>query len=105
MDPSVVASLPELSLEEHRAGGGLGRGDGARVHHQLPAVDSGLDPPYVIAIVEFPEQIGLRLTTSVRGCEPDAVYVGMRVRVVFDNYEECGFRSSSRRHEPGTHHR
>ena len=25
----------------------------------------GLDPPYVIAIVEFPEQAGLRLTTGL----------------------------------------
>jgi uncharacterized OB-fold protein len=48
----------------------------------------GLDPPYVIAIVEFPEQVGLRITTGVVGCDPDDVHVGMPVRVVFDNYED-----------------
>jgi uncharacterized OB-fold protein len=48
----------------------------------------GLDPPYVIAIVEFPEQVALRLTTGIVGCEPDDVYVGMPVRVVFDYYED-----------------
>ena len=48
----------------------------------------GLDPPYVIAIVEFPEQVGLRLTTGIVGCEPGDVRVGMAVHVVFDNYED-----------------
>lgn len=48
----------------------------------------GLDPPYVIAIVEFPEQNGLRLTTGLVGVEHDAVRIGMPVHVVFDNYED-----------------
>ena len=48
----------------------------------------GLDPPYVIAIVELPEQEGLRLTTNIVGCPPEDVTVGMPVRVVFDEYED-----------------
>jgi uncharacterized OB-fold protein len=56
----VVAPLPELPVEAH----------GARSR------------------VEFPEQVGLRLTTGIVGCEPDDVHVGMPVRVVFDNYED-----------------
>ena len=48
----------------------------------------GLDPPYVIAIVEFPEQVGLRLTTSLVDVEFDAISIGMPLRVVFDNYED-----------------
>lgn len=47
-----------------------------------------LDPPYVIAIVELPEQVGLRLTTNIVNCEPDEVYVGMPVHVVFENYDD-----------------
>ena len=38
-----------------------------------------LDPPYVVAIVELPEQEGLRLTTNIVGCEPDDVRIGMPV--------------------------
>lgn len=44
----------------------------------------GFDPPYVVAIVELAEQPGLRLTTNIVGCEPDAVTVGMPVRVTFE---------------------
>jgi len=46
-----------------------------------------LDPPYVIAIVELPEQAGLRLTTNIVGCDPDDVAIGMAVEVVFEEYD------------------
>ena len=39
--------------------------------------------PYVYAIVEFPEQDGLRLTTNVVGCAVEEVHIGQRVRVAF----------------------
>lgn len=48
----------------------------------------GLEPPYVIAIVELPEQAGLRLTTNVVGCEPGAVRIGMPVRVTFEQHDD-----------------
>jgi uncharacterized OB-fold protein len=48
----------------------------------------GLDPPYVIAIVELPEQDGLRLTTGITGCSPDDVEIGMPVQVTFEHYED-----------------
>jgi len=51
----------------------------------------GFDPPYVIAIVELDEQPGLRLTTNVVGCPPEAVTIGMRVRVVFEDAGEGVF--------------
>jgi uncharacterized protein len=41
-----------------------------------------LEPPYVIAEVELDEQPGLRLLTSVVGC--DKVTIGMPVRVRFE---------------------
>jgi acetyl-CoA acetyltransferase len=43
----------------------------------------GLDVPYVIALVELVEQAGLRLTTNLVGCAPDAVRIGMPLRVTF----------------------
>ena len=48
----------------------------------------GLDPPYVIAIVELPEQKGLRLTTGIVGCAPDDVEIGMPLQVTFEHYED-----------------
>jgi hypothetical protein len=42
------------------------------------------DHPYAIAIVEIEEQPGLRLMTNVVNCPPEAVRIGMPVRVVFE---------------------
>ena len=40
--------------------------------------------PYVIASVELPEQVGLRIVTNVVGCDPTDVHIGLAVRVVFE---------------------
>ena len=48
----------------------------------------GFDPPYVVAIVELPEQEGLRLTTNVIGVDPSQVRIGMPVQVSFDQYDD-----------------
>ena len=48
----------------------------------------GFDPPYVVAIVELPEQTGLRLTTNLVGCAPSDVRIGMPVRVRFEQRED-----------------
>ena len=50
------------------------------------------DPePYVIALVAFPEQDGLRLTTNIVGCRPDEVSIGMDVQVVFEDRDPVWF--------------
>jgi acetyl-CoA acetyltransferase/uncharacterized OB-fold protein len=56
------------------------------VNHQrwMPTIDV----PYVIALVELIEQGGLRLTTNLVGCEPDAVRIGMSVRVRFESVSD-----------------
>lgn len=48
----------------------------------------GLDPPYVVALVELPEQRDLRLMTNIVGCDPTAVTIGMSVRVTFEQYDD-----------------
>jgi uncharacterized OB-fold protein len=45
-------------------------------------------PPYVIAIVELPEQENLRFMTNLVNCEPDDVAIGMPVRVLFEDHGE-----------------
>ena len=47
-----------------------------------------MEVPFVVAIVELPEQSGLRLTTNVIGCSPDSVRIGMPVEVVFEQHED-----------------
>jgi uncharacterized OB-fold protein len=47
-----------------------------------------LDPPYVVAIVQLPEQDDLRLTTNIVGCAPDEVDFAMAVKVCFEEYPD-----------------
>jgi len=48
----------------------------------------GPELPYIVAIVEMPEQEGLRLTTNLVDVEPDAVEIGMPLEVVFEHHED-----------------
>jgi len=56
------------------------------VNHQAWTPD--LADPYVVAIVELDEQPGLRFLTNIVGSPPDAVTIGMRVRVTFLHCED-----------------
>jgi uncharacterized OB-fold protein len=48
----------------------------------------GFDLPYVIAVVEIDEQPDVRLTTNIVGCPPEAINIGMAVKVVFEQYDD-----------------
>jgi uncharacterized protein len=52
------------------------------VNHQrwLP----GLDVPYALVLVEFPEHPGVRVMGRIRGCAPQDVAVGMSVEIGFE---------------------
>lgn len=56
-------------------------------HHSW---DGGTEP-YAIAIVTFPEQDDLRLTTNIVGCQPDDVHIGMSVQVTFEQHDDIFF--------------
>ena len=56
------------------------------INHQPWLPD--MEVPFVVAIVEFPEQEGLRLTTNVIDCALDDVHIGQRVEVVFEEHED-----------------
>jgi uncharacterized OB-fold protein len=58
------------------------------VNHQQWIPDTA---PYVIGLVEFPEQQGLRLTTNVVECPIDDVKIGMALTVTFEEYEGVWF--------------
>jgi uncharacterized OB-fold protein len=56
-------------------------------HQWLP----GFPPPYVVAVVALDEDLSVRLTTNIVGCEPGDVTVGLRVRVVFEQQDDFWF--------------
>lgn len=56
------------------------------VNHQ--AWMPGPELPYVVAIVDLPEQDGLRLTTNIVGSSPDDVEIGMPVHVTFERHAD-----------------
>lgn len=49
---------------------------------------NGAELPYVVAIVAIDEDPAVRLTTNVIGCDPQAVHIGMRVAVRFEQVED-----------------
>jgi uncharacterized OB-fold protein len=56
------------------------------INHQ--AFMPGPELPFVIAIVELPEQPGLRLTTNIVGVPPEEVRIGMDVEVTFEHHDD-----------------
>lgn len=48
----------------------------------------GPELPYVIAIVDIPEQEGLRLTTNIVNCPHDELVIGMPLRVIFEHHTD-----------------
>lgn len=44
--------------------------------------------PYLIGIVDLPEQEGLRLTTNIVGSEVEEVWIGMALQVRFEQHGE-----------------
>lgn len=61
---------------------GQGRVYSYTVNHQRWLPD--LEVPYTVVLVEFPEHPGVRLVGRLRGCEPEAVRVGLPVDVAFE---------------------
>ncbi len=59
---------------------------GFTINHQ--AWTPELREPYVIGLVEIEEQRSVRLTTNIVNCELGAVYIGMPVKVVFEQHAE-----------------
>ena len=69
-----------------RAAAGTGTIYSYTINHQpwMP----GPELPYVVAIVEIVEQPSVRLTTNIVNIDPDAVKIGMPVRVTFEHHPD-----------------
>lgn len=55
-------------------------------HHQWSP--EATEEPYVVAIVDLPEQADLRVITNIVGCPVRDVRIGMPVRVTFEQMED-----------------
>lgn len=56
------------------------------INHQ--AWMPGLETPFVLAVVRFPEQDDLRVTTNIVNCAPEDVTFGMAVQVLFEPHAD-----------------
>jgi uncharacterized OB-fold protein len=73
----------ELTYE---AVSGTGELHAYTINHQ--AWMPGPELPFVVAIVELPEQEALRLTTNLVNCDLDDLHIGMPVRVLFEAHPD-----------------
>jgi len=44
----------------------------------------GLEVPYAVVLVEFPDHPGIRVVGRLRGCDPTSVRIGMPVAIGFE---------------------
>jgi len=54
-----------------------------RLHQGPPAEGVDYNVPYPVATVELEEQRGLRFSSTVIGCPPEEVFIGMRVELTW----------------------
>ncbi|WP_312551506.1 OB-fold domain-containing protein [Massilia sp.] len=84
--PAPVCPRCLASDVASRAVSGAGTVVTYTVNHQPWRSD--LKDPYVVAIVELPEQAGLRFVTNIVGTPPGEVFIGMPVRVRFEQHDD-----------------
>ena len=65
-----------------------GRGTVYSYTVNVQAWNPTFEHPYVIAVIELEEQSDLRLVSTVYGCSPENVRIGMPVEVFFEQYED-----------------
>src|SRR5690606_33702223 len=75
----AICGSKELAWLESR---GLGVIHSFTVVHRAPTQAFKSATPYVIALVDLDD--GFRMMMNVRGCDPNAVAIGARIRVVFE---------------------
>lgn len=69
------------------AASGKGKVHTFSVVHRAPSEPFKADVPYTIALLELDE--GVRMMSNIIHCKPEAVRIGMEVRVVFEEITEA----------------
>ena len=84
--PRTVCTACHREDLSWRAVSGLGTEYSVTVVPLAPRPDLAEDVPYAIALIELDE--GPRLMSNVVGCAPEAVRIGQRMQVEFDDEAE-----------------
>jgi uncharacterized OB-fold protein/acyl dehydratase len=82
--PGPMCPRCHATKRDHVAASGGGTVHSYVVHHHPPV--PGLEPPFVVALVELDE--GVRMVGNVLGCPPEDVHVGMRVELAFQKMDD-----------------
>jgi uncharacterized protein len=69
-----------------QAANGLGIVTSFTINHQVWM--PGLTVPYALAIVALDDQPGVRITAQISNVAPDALHIGMAVRVAFEERDD-----------------
>jgi uncharacterized OB-fold protein/acyl dehydratase len=100
--PGPMCPQCNATKRDHVAASGRGTLHSYVVHHH-PAVP-GLDPPFVVALVDLEE--GVRMVGNLLDCPPDQVLIGMPVELVFQEMDDeltlPQWRPAGRSEEPVT---
>lgn len=84
--PAPICPHCQSSLVGPRAVSGQGTVVSFTINYQAWAPD--LPVPFVIAIVELVEQVSLHFLSNIVGGKPQDVFIGMPVRVKFEQVED-----------------
>jgi uncharacterized OB-fold protein len=80
--PRACCILCRGNSLEWRKSAGLGSIYTFTINFRAPSPAFAQEVPYVIALVDLDE--GFRMMLNVRDCNPDAVRIGQRVRIVYE---------------------
>lgn len=81
--PSVICRTCQSTSLEWREAAGTGTVHTLTVVHRAPSAAFASLVPYVLALVDLDE--GVRMMANIVHAAPDAVSIGLRVRVVFES--------------------
>ncbi|WP_289850700.1 OB-fold domain-containing protein [Actinoallomurus purpureus] len=82
--PGPMCPACQATKRDHVTASGRGTLHSYVVHHHPPV--PGLDPPFVVALVELDE--GVRMVGNLLGCPPEQVRIGMPVEVSFQEMDD-----------------
>jgi uncharacterized protein len=80
--PRALCANCQASNLEWRTSMGRGTIFTYAVNYRAPNSAFEPDVPYVIALIDLDE--GFRMMMNVRDCPPEAVRIGMRVKIIFE---------------------
>ncbi|MEW6184681.1 MAG: Zn-ribbon domain-containing OB-fold protein [Thermodesulfobacteriota bacterium] len=83
--PRALCAVCGAGTLEWRISKGLGTVHTFTINYRPPDDTFASDVPYIISLVDMDE--GFRMMLNIQECPPEAVRIGMRIRVIFESRE------------------